>query len=391
MKRAAQAIRDRGRRTTKRLLQGRIVRNYDEYYRSQGSRRKRALISYLVHPFLPPKVFREKKLFSNRGIALEMARSLNELGYVVDVVDYRNEDWRPSKNYQLFIGHGALNFAALCNWLPASSPKICFSTGLYWREFNDRVTARQEEFSRRTGHNLRPERKILLSEEEANTLADGIICLGNGRALQSYKRFRNVVNINNGAFPLDWSGWADKDYERGRRNFLFFSGRGNVHKGLDLLLEVFDNSDSQLFVCQHVQPEFERIYSRLLHDRPNIHTLGFVPMRSELFWGLALRCNWVILPSCAEGQPGSVIECMWHGMVPILPDTANIDLEDWGIRIPDLSVEAIGRVVSEARQMDPIVCRERAEGVIGAARSKYTADRFRSAFKNAVTQILGTK
>ena len=388
MSKTLKELKERGRRATKLLFKGLVVRNYNEFYVGPDKMRKKALVSYLVHPLLPPKGFREKKLFSNRGIALEIARGLNELGYVVDVVDYRNTEWRPQQRYELFVGHGALNFVHLCDSLPLGSSKIYFSTGLYWREFNDRVTRRQGEFAGRTGHILEPERLIDLSEEEANSLSDGIICLGNDRVAESYKSFRNVVSINNGAFPLNWSGWSDRDYEASRRNFLFFSGRGNVHKGLDLLLDGFANSDCQLFVCQHIQPEFEHIYSRLLNDRPNIHNLGFIPMRSDAFWELARKCNWVILPTCAEGQPGSVIECMWHGMIPILPDTANIDLEDWGIRIPDLSLEAISSVVDEVTRMEPMSCRERAERVKDAARSKYTADQFRFNFKNAVRQIV---
>src|SRR3989339_1285118 len=140
---------------------------------------QRALLSYLVHPLLPPSQFWEKKLFSNRGIAILIVRALNELGYVVDIVGMENIRWKPKRRYDLFIGHGGKNFRHLVENQPYFNKIIYFATGSYWKYWNIIQARRFYEFTMRTGYILPPDRYIQYDEEYANTVADGIICLGN--------------------------------------------------------------------------------------------------------------------------------------------------------------------------------------------------------------------
>lgn len=332
---------------------------------------------------------RDKVLFSNRGIAQEIPRALNELGFVVDILNYDNTSWLPSRAYDLFIGHAGINFESISRQLARTTVRLYFSTGIYWREFNIREARRLYELVLRRGFLLPPERTIRHSEEQANRLADGIICLGNELAASTYAQFRNVVPINNATYSVTWNGWQTKDCERGRTHFLFFSGRGNVHKGLDRLLEVFAPlKDLHLYVCQHIDPEFMRVYRSELLDQKNIHLLGYVKMRSPEFERLAALCNWVILPTCAEGQPGSVIECMAHGLIPILPDVAHVDIEDWGIRLPDVDLETIRSVIVQASEMPVEQYRLRAQRVVEMTKETYSVESFRASFKEAVLKIL---
>ncbi|MEM7116251.1 MAG: hypothetical protein AAF614_27690, partial [Chloroflexota bacterium] len=164
--------------------------------------KKQALVSYLVHPLLPPKKYRDKVLFSNRGIAQQMCHALNELGYSVDIVDYKNANWNVTKKYDLFVGHGGINFERFANSINGDAKKIYFSTGSYWRDGNIREAKRFYEFALRTGYFMPADRFNINSEEQANQLADGIICLGNARIRESYKKFDNVININNAAYAI---------------------------------------------------------------------------------------------------------------------------------------------------------------------------------------------
>ncbi len=369
-----------------RLARRKIITGFREFCVAEPS--QRALVSYLVLPLLPPPALRERVLFSNRGIAQQIVQGLNEMGYLVDIVNYDNLSFQPSDSYDLFVGHAGINFEHISRLLPRHTARIYFSTGIYWREMNVREARRFYDLTLRTGHVLPPDRYVGNPEDYANQVADGIICLGNKDAAKTYARFPQVVNINNGIFPLCWEGWQDKDYGEGRKHFLFFSGRGNVHKGLDRLLEAFAGLDLHLHVCQHLEPDFERVYRQELKQCPNIHVHGFIKMRSSHFESLAQRCNWVILPTCAEGQPGSVIECMAYGLVPILPDAANIDLEDWGVRLPDCEVETIRSEVSRVSTMAVEECRGRAARVVEASKEKYSVENFRSSFIRGVAQIL---
>jgi glycosyltransferase involved in cell wall biosynthesis len=364
------------------LVSSRVIRDYDEF--CEGKPARRALLSYLVLPLLPPPVLRDRVKFSNRGIAQEIPRVLNELGYSVDIVNYDNRSWLPDRNYDLFIGHGGINFEPISQRLPASTIRVYFATGIYWREWNAKNKRRAEEMVSRRGVPLSSYRAIENEEEYALNNSDGIICLGNGAAVQTYGRFPHVIGINNAIFPVDWEGWRGKDFEGGRKHFLFFSGRGNVHKGLDLLLEAFAGTDLHLHVCQHLEPDFADVYRQELTGHPNIHVYGFIPMRSQKFTALATQCDWVISPTCAEGQPGAVLECMAHGLIPILSEEANIDIGTWGIPLPDCRIDTLRSTGLRASVMEMELIRQMTTEAVDVARTQYSADNFYKNIRKAV-------
>lgn len=376
------------RRTLGAVAQRITITGYDEYLSINSP--QRALLSYLVMPLLPPPAFRDRIRFSNRGMAQEVARALNELGFIVDIINLDNTTWRPSRTYNLFVGHGGTNFEHISRRLPTDVPRIYYSTSLYWKDFNVREAKQFYELARRRGLFLPPDRAIMDSEEYAVQTADGIITLGNEVAVRSYSQFQNVFGINNAAFPVETQTWQNKDYGAGRAHFLFFSGHGNVHKGLDLLLEAFAQTDLHLHICQRIEAPFLNIYRRELYELPNIHLHHFVKMRSAEFHELVRQCNWIIAPTCAEGSPGSVVECMAHGLIPILSEAATIDLEDWGYGIEALTVEAVCAAIYKASSSDSEDCRARSSRVVEATRTHYSPEAFRRNFQDAVERIVAT-
>lgn len=371
------------RRATNRL----VIRNYREY--CTGTPHRRALVSYLMHPLLLPARFRHKLLFSPFGIAQEIPRALNEMGYAVDIVAFDNIHWRPRGGYDLFIGHGGINFERLADAVGPSATKIYFASGLYWKEWNRRVAERLSELAQRTGWLLPPERAISHDEETANAMADATIHLGNAHAGASYAHLPNIHGINNAAYPVTWGGWGSKDYGHARSGFLFYQGPGNVHKGLDRILEAFAGAPQlELHVCQDIEPRFRKVYEGLLAGAPNIHVHGFIAQRSAAFYDLARRCSWVLSATCAEGQPGSVIEAMAHGLIPIVPESANIDIGSWGIRLQDCSVLQIAATCAAVCEISASTCEAMAQATVAETLQKYSVENFRRSFKDAVQNAL---
>lgn len=368
------------------IIVSRVYYNYREYLDQPEI--GRALVSYLAHPLMLPVRFREKNQFSNRGIAQSIPRVLNELGYVVDIVDYRNREVLIQRDYDLFIGHGGHNFKLIADALPILTPRIYFAVGLYWRHQNINAAMRLLEVARRHGHLIRAERISPATEEDAANAANGIICLGNDNVVRSFQEFSLVKNINNAVFPHRKPIDEGKDYLAGQKHFLFFSGRGSVHKGLDLLLDAFVGTDCHLHICQEIEPEFGRSFYDMLFTQPNIHYEGFVEMRSAKFIQLARQCNWTVFPTCSEGQPGSVLECMSYGLIPILSEHANIDLGEWGIQIEELSSEAVSKAIGEALTWDLEKCQWASRTVSHEIEQNYSAERFRSSFFVAVREIV---
>ena len=359
-----------------------VIRDYDEF--CQGKAARRALLSYLVLPLLPPSVFRDRVKFSNRGIAQAIPRVLNEMGYSVDIVNYDNRSWFPDRPYDLFIGHGGINFESICRRLSRCTVRIYFATGIYWREWNANTGRRTADLVSRRGVTLSSYRAIEHDEEYALNNSEGIICLGNSTAIQTYGRFPHVIGINNAVFPVAWEGWRGKEIEEGRKQFLFFSGRGNVHKGLDLLLDAFAGTDLHLHVCQHLESDFADAYRRELTVCSNTHVHGFVPMRSRKFYALANRCAWVISPTCAEGQPGAVLECMAHGLIPILSEEANIDVGKWGIPLPDCRIDTLRSTLCRASRMETDSIRQLTAEVVEMTRNLYSVENFSRNIRQAI-------
>lgn len=375
--------------------QGSLILNYNEYLpnlglNSKNGSQKKALLSYLVSPLLPPPSKRDRSTFSNAGIAQYIPRALNELGYSVDIVNYNNKKFVPKKRYDLFIGHGGLNFETIAMNLNPQCIKIYFSTGTYWKEWNRMEKERLDALQKRRGVILPPDRIIDHDEEYANVNANGIICLGNEHAKKTYSQFPLVINLNNAVYPDSYLPYK-KNFEAGRTNFLFFNGGGNVHKGLDLLLEAFSQLEANLYVRQDIEPAFFKVYKRELTDYPNIHCIDYLDKPSKEFFSMMDKCNFVISPTCAEGQPGSIIECMAHGLIPILSKEGNIDTKEFGITLPENSVEELISTIKLVSQKSPEWCRIQSDLTIEEVQNNYLPEHFLKNMKDAIRVVVNSK
>jgi hypothetical protein len=98
--------------------------------------------------------------------------------------------------------------------------------------------------------------------------------------------------------------------------------------------------------------------------------------------------NFVISPTCAEGQPGSIIECMAHGLIPILSKEANIDTKDFGIMLKENSIDEIKRVVGEVSQRSPEWYQVHADLTMKEVQNFYSPEYFLESMKNAIFSII---
>lgn len=354
-------------------------------------RNRRALVSYLSHPFRldlnSPEFYRHE----NRWHALAIAETLNEIGYVVDVIDFRDTRFIPKRRYDLFIGHGGINTEQIMRKLGESTIKVYFATGSYWKHFNAEAQARATAFNQRHGTSLAPDRLIEYSEEYACRHADGIITIGNAYLASTYSDFPLVVPVHNSCPPDGHFDQVSKDYERARGHFLFFAGHGPLHKGLDLSIEAFaKQKQSHLYVCI---PEMEsspiwEVYRQLLAESGNIHLIGWVNRRSSEFYRLIDRCAFAILPSCTEAAAGSVIVGMNQGLIPVVSRATGIDTKHFGITLEDCSVDQVCRVVKDLAQRPAEWCKQKSRAARLEAQTFFSRDRFRQRFREAVLQIV---
>lgn len=310
---------------------------------------KRALLSYITHPF---HISPNTSTFYHNNIILmahTIVSCLNKMGYIVDVVNFNDRDFHPRNKYDLFIGHGCKNFESICNILPENIPCIYFSSTSYWKFNNDKELERIEDLKQRIATDYLPER--LLSEKYEISLrrADLIISLGNSVIRNTFPKNLEVKSISNVSYGDVVFPNRQKDYAVGRNHFLYFAGLGPVHKGLDLLLESFSSlPHKHLWICTKLNEEFIDIYKKQLFEYPNIHFLGWIENRSRLFYEIMSLCDFSILPTCSEGCAGSVVESMNQGLIPIISPYAGITIEDFGFYLPTCSITEICDVINQA-------------------------------------------
>jgi glycosyltransferase involved in cell wall biosynthesis len=352
---------------------------------------KRALVSYITIPFRIPANDPINIQFSNIGIAHSIVQVLNELGYIVDIIEWNDTKFIPRKHYDLFIGHGGCNWERLVPNLSPEVVKIYFSTGLYWKEHNRREEERFNWLVKRRGVRLPYDRWIHYDEEYANQCADGIICLGNQVAKESYSKFPHVINLNNAAYHDARYEQVKKDFASGRNKFLFFSGGGNIHKGLDLLLEAFTRVDSHLYICQEIRPDFYDAYRNELEHFPNIHLIGIVPIRSQQFYRVVDICNFVISLSCSEGSQGAIVECMHQGLIPVVSRESTVDTADYGVTLSSCSITEIIKVVQDLSRRTTEWCEQMSQRTRKAALTDFSAAGFLQSMKTAIECILTRK
>jgi len=352
----------------------------------------RALISYLPSAFRMDE--KDARFVSHVSFwrTREMARILNSLGYVVDVVDFTDTKFLPRRDYDLFIGHGGHNFERIAGVLKPESVKIYFFSGCYWRFHNRSELARFDALRRRRGVTLPPDRLVTQSEEGALRMADALMGVGNEYTRRTFARFRSVHMIPSAVPPDETLDIAKKDFAAGRRHFLFFAGPGNVHKGLDLLLEAFSLLEKQeLWICTRIEPAFASAYEEALRRRPNIHVVEWIRPRSERFYDLMRRCNWTILPSCAEGVATSVVACMNQGLIPVVSEACGIEVDDCGTLLKRCTVDEIAETARALSEYSPEECMRMSRAARRVARTHHSREACSGKMQAALTEILRQK
>ena len=361
--------------------------------KDKKNNRKRALLSFLRYPvYKQYYIGRLRFFFSTHGLVLNILRALNELGYEVDIIDFYNKNFVPVKKYDVFITHTARNFKTISGKINRDVVKICFDTGIYWQIHNKKEKERFDNLKERKGVNLLFDRYIYDGENIDFMLAnvDGIISLGGDFTRESYSKtpFAQKLFVLSSALYRDkYFKQIKKDFEKARKNFLFFSGGGNIHKGLDLLLESFVKTNSHLYICTDFDPGFEKIYQKEL-SRPNIHHVGYLKQGTRNFYDIIDRCAFNIHPSCSEGSPGGVIDLMQYGIIPIISYESNIKVNKFGIQLKENTIEEIKNVIEELSQKPSNWLEEKSRKTKEAAFNNFSEKVFLKNMKDIIGKII---
>jgi glycosyltransferase involved in cell wall biosynthesis len=350
---------------------------------------KKVLISYLTGPF----VREMSKSNSNYLESIKIAEIFHQQKYQVDVMQYnakfKNIKFK-NQNYNLVFGLEPNFLMAVDRFHPKES--IYYATGAHYLFQNQAEKKRLENLYQRKNFRLRQIRRVQV--HDSSSFADAVICIGNDWTKSTYKNHvKQIEMINVSAysfFPYPKIK-KEKNWAEARKNFLWFGSYGAVHKGLDLLLEIFPkHPELNLYICGGIENEegFVKLYHRELYQTINIHFIGWVNPDSDRFKNLMLKCGYSILPSCSEGMSGAVATTMHSGLIPVVTKETGLDIKDCGIILKDASLEEIEKVILSFKYKSISWYKKMAQKAYEQAQRDFTLDKFTQDFKRALEKIL---
>ncbi len=322
-----------------------------------------------------------------------IAEAFRDLGYNVDIISWTDHFHQDHTKYDVVFGLGTALEDILGKKVKGQKPVvISFGTGCD-HSFSDKASLKRGlEFYEKKGRFLM--NSLRFSTESwilQHTLADWIIIHGDKFCVDTYRK-ENISSILAPVFFFHEVERSNESWQQASKNFLWIGSRSAIHKGLDLCLESFKQMpDVHLHICGEFvfEPEFMEIYHDELHNLGNIHLHGYQDIKSEEFKQILANCAFVIFPSASEGNSPSVITAMANGgLIPIIPDSADVDIKNYGIKINELSVDGVKSAVSEATQLSIDQLKRASQDILKHTHEVHTFDKFKENIKAQFESII---
>lgn len=305
------------------------------------------LVSYMKDSILLKDNDQRLKFHSNRWENREIARIFHDMGYNVDCIDF-NVNFYPRKKYDIMFDI-ADSFEKYADFLKPGALRLAHLTGSA-SDYNIRQeNIRLENLEKRRGVRLPVERQNP-NAEKAKPLTpsaiDGYTLVGNEHTLRTYpaELQPKITLIHLTGSELSKVKTPEHYYPQ-EKEFLWMAGAGPVHKGLDLLLEIFAKHPEwtlNIMGKLNSNKKFLALYHREMFELPNIHYHGLMMPSSDEFNEIIARCFAYINPSCAEATSTATVTALSLGLYPVISYDNGVDLpEGCGIYLDSCSLEEI--------------------------------------------------
>jgi len=345
------------------------------------------LISYMKDSALLKDDDQRLMFHTNRWENREIARIFHDMGYNVDCIDF-NRKFIPHKQYDIMLDIEG-RFAEYAKWLKPNTLKIFHSTGSYGPYINQREQERLDYFYQRHSISLPVERVFNADMDEALENADVCSLIGNEWTMNTYpQKFHDKIHLVGvtGSF-LNKIKNVNEYYPK-EKEFLWMGGAGPLHKGLDILLEIFArHPEWTLNIMGKINPKskFYKIFKKELTQLPNVHFHGLVMPSSGKFQDIVSRCFAFVNPSCAEGMSTATVTALSVGLYPIISYDNGFTLPDkCGIYLNKCSVAEVEEALLKIWNLD----KNQVEHEIAIVQ-KYTLDNFsRKCFRQNMEAFL---
>jgi glycosyltransferase involved in cell wall biosynthesis len=316
-----------------------------------------------------------------------IVKVFTQLGFVVDIVDCCDTtlvNRIKYTHYHLIFGFGEV-FYQMTNLQPQAE-SILYMTEQHpifsLREENKRI----EYYYKRHNKLIKLSRSGLFYKlHHLEKSYSAVITLGDSSSL--FNNYKNVYNIfPTGIINKKFIFNTDK-HKNSRNHFLWLGSTGVIHKGLDILVDIFSKrNDIILHICGLSVKERKLIKIPI---KENIKEYGFIDVKSELFLKITNSCSYIILPSCSEAFSTAVVTGMLHGLIPVVTKNIGFDsLADKIILLEDYSVEYIDAIITKLIEKPLNDLQKMSSNLYSFASENFNLDAFENKFYNIITEIL---
>lgn len=284
-----------------------------------------------------------------------IAKAINSAGYLVTIVD-RKVKFKVTQKYEMFVGAfntgGFINFEHILNQLSKKTKVIGLSTGANPKHMRQQFRKRERMFKKRNKFNL--DHVSRFSEINFNKIKKKInylIYFGykKGFVDRSYNSFKNKIDLQ----PCI----SDKiQIIRNRNminltNYIYYSGSGFLHKGLDLIIEYFiKNQNLTLHICSpNHEKKFLDFYN--ISNYKNIIYHGNIKEDSGKAEKLFSKCGYIISMNCSGGGSASLAVGRRYGLIPVVWKNEDCNPKACYVILKE-NFEGINKVIKKLSNID---------------------------------------
>lgn len=322
---------------------------------------------------------------TNRQEMMQMIRVCMENDWCIDVCgcnDFSAREQLRADYYDYIIGFGD-NFRYAREINPKAYAVIYMTENPYDISYA-RESERLSYFKERTGRTFHLERTGVYYKKDDEKKADAVICLGDETYFSADKKVIRIwpSALKNPTFQLDFS-------EKKTTNFMVYGTDGFVHKGNDILIEIFaKHPEWRLYLCGARGREKAKEAG---YELPaNVQPLGFVDTMSEEFNAIVKKCYYLLLPSCSEAPSTAVLTGMRHGMLPVVSRGLGLEgLDAYLEYFPDYHTAEVEAVLEKmaAQGKDEETLKKKSREVMEYADAHYRLCDYTQALREALKQI----
>jgi hypothetical protein len=324
-----------------------LVRDFKKVFKIK----KNIFVSYLSEPFYKENDMKYMNKHQNRIETLLMEKVFSKLGFGVHFRRFDKKTFFPGK-YDIIFGIEP-NFGAYSK-RNKDSLKIYYATGAYYEHQNKMVKDRTDHFN--LIHNTNVPYIRTVKPHNSCVIADYIIQIGSKFTVETYppEVREKIITIRQSCHNFSFNNFIERKIANVQKNhFIWMGSQGSILKGLDIVLDFFISQPNlHIHIFGEIDGAVYNYYSEYLQN-DNIHLYGFVDLDSEIIEDITLISAFVIMPSASEGMPGSVLNLMKLGCIPIVTKYAAFDeIEEYGFLMESINLNSLAKCVESSQKLE---------------------------------------